>query len=53
MMGLSSISSALDSFHLGCITKRCNTELWDEAGQRYINFISGIGVLNLNADTQR
>ncbi|MGP9574903.1 2-aminoadipate transaminase [Halomonas sp. AOP42-D2-25] len=46
-MDLPYVSSALGILHPVCITKGRNAEVWDEAGQRYIDFIGGIGVLNL------
>lgn len=46
-MDLPNVSSALGILHPVCITKGRNAEVWDEAGQRYIDFIGGIGVLNL------
>lgn len=41
------ISRALGIVHPICIEKGCNAEVWDERGQRYIDFVAGIGVLNL------
>lgn len=32
--------------HPICVTRGKNAEVWDETGQRYIDFIGGIGVLN-------
>jgi len=46
-MEFSHVSSALGILHPVCIAKGRNAEVWDEAGQRYIDFIGGIGVLNL------
>jgi len=46
-MDFSHVSSALGVLHPICIAKGRNAEVWDEAGQRYIDFIGGIGVLNL------
>ncbi|MGP9655524.1 2-aminoadipate transaminase [Halomonas sp. AOP35-4E-18] len=46
-MDLSYVSSALGILHPVCITEGRNAEVWDEAGRRYIDFIGGIGVLNL------
>ena len=41
------VSSALGLIHPVILDKGCNAEVWDEHGQRYIDFIGGIGVLNL------
>ncbi|WP_111893427.1 aspartate aminotransferase family protein [Acinetobacter sp. MB5] len=41
------VSSALGLIHPVVLNKGCNAEVWDEHGQRYIDFIGGIGVLNL------
>ncbi|MCC5903570.1 MAG: aspartate aminotransferase family protein [Halomonas sp.] len=46
-MDLPHVSSALGILHPVCITKGRNAEVWDETGKRYIDFIGGIGVLNL------
>jgi 4-aminobutyrate aminotransferase len=46
-MDFSHVSSALGILHPICITKGRNAEVWDEEGHRYIDFIGGIGVLNL------
>lgn len=41
------ISNALGLIHPIIIEKGLNAEVWDQNGQRYIDFIGGIGVLNL------
>ncbi|MFG6667733.1 aspartate aminotransferase family protein [Halomonas sp. HNIBRBA4712] len=46
-MDLPHVSAALGVLHPICIARGRNAEVWDEAGQRYIDFIGGIGVLNL------
>ncbi len=46
-MDFPNVSSALGILHPVCITKGRNAEVWDESGRRYIDFIGGIGVLNL------
>ncbi|KPQ20780.1 MULTISPECIES: 2-aminoadipate transaminase [unclassified Halomonas] len=46
-MVLPHVSAALGVIHPICIARGRNAEVWDEAGQRYIDFIGGIGVLNL------
>lgn len=46
-MNLHNVSSALSILHPVCIAKGRNAEVWDEAGKRYIDFVGGIGVLNL------
>ncbi|WP_110651142.1 aspartate aminotransferase family protein [Salinicola peritrichatus] len=46
-MDLSHISSALGIVHSLCIERGKNAEVWDEEGRRYIDFVGGIGVLNL------
>ena len=46
-MDLPHVSAALGVIHPICIARGRNAEVWDEAGQRYIDFIGGIGVLNL------
>ncbi|TVP52900.1 MAG: aspartate aminotransferase family protein [Halomonas sp.] len=46
-MDLPHVSAALGVIHPVCIARGRNAEVWDEAGRRYIDFIGGIGVLNL------
>lgn len=46
-MDLSLISGALGIVHPLCLERGKNAEVWDEQGKRYIDFIGGIGVLNL------
>lgn len=46
-MELPHISASLGVVHPICIARGSNAEVWDEAGKRYIDFIGGIGVLNL------
>ncbi|GAA0556950.1 aspartate aminotransferase family protein [Halomonas salifodinae] len=46
-MDLPHISRSLGIVHPLCIERGRNAEVWDEAGRRYIDFIGGIGVLNL------
>nr|WP_290982011.1 aspartate aminotransferase family protein [Halomonas sp.] len=46
-MDLPHVSAALGVLHPICIARGRNAEVWDESGQRYIDFIGGIGVLNL------
>ncbi|WP_252108490.1 MULTISPECIES: aspartate aminotransferase family protein [unclassified Halomonas] len=46
-MELPYISSSLGVIHPVCIARGRNAEVWDEQGRRYIDFIGGIGVLNL------
>ncbi|QOR38687.1 aspartate aminotransferase family protein [Billgrantia diversa] len=41
------ISQALGVIHPICIERGRNAEVWDERGNRYIDFVGGIGVLNL------
>ncbi|MGR2737236.1 2-aminoadipate transaminase [Billgrantia sp. Q4P2] len=41
------ISQALGVVHPICIERGRNAEVWDEHGNRYIDFAGGIGVLNL------
>ena len=41
------ISNALGLIHPITIEKGLNAEVWDKNGKRYIDFIGGIGVLNL------
>ncbi|MCE7517624.1 2-aminoadipate transaminase [Vreelandella titanicae] len=46
-MDLPHVSAALGVIHPICIARGRNAEVWDETDQRYIDFIGGIGVLNL------
>ncbi|MGO3004685.1 MAG: aminotransferase class III-fold pyridoxal phosphate-dependent enzyme, partial [Halomonas sp.] len=46
-MDLPHVSAALGVLHPICIARGRNAEVWDESGLRYIDFIGGIGVLNL------
>ena len=46
-MVLPHVSAALGVIHPICIARGRNAEVWDETDQRYIDFIGGIGVLNL------
>ncbi|MGP9567838.1 2-aminoadipate transaminase [Halomonas sp. AOP25-F1-15] len=46
-MDLPHVSAALGVLHPICIARGLNAEVWDESGMRYIDFIGGIGVLNL------
>ncbi|WP_181299052.1 aspartate aminotransferase family protein [Pseudomonas sp. Q2-TVG4-2] len=46
-MELPYISRSLGIVHPLCIEHGRNAEVWDETGRRYIDFIGGIGVLNL------
>lgn len=41
------VSQAIGVVHPLCLERGCNAEVWDETGTRYIDFIAGIGVLNL------
>lgn len=41
------VSNALGLIHTVVLDKGCKAEVWDEHGQRYIDFIGDIGVLNL------
>lgn len=41
------ISQALGTVHPICIERGRNAEVWDERGNRYVDFVGGIGVLNL------
>lgn len=41
------ISDALGVIHPVCIERGNNAEVWDDSGRHYIDFIGGIGVLNL------
>lgn len=46
-MDLPHISQSLNVVHPICIERGRNAEVWDENGKHYIDFIGGIGVLNL------
>ncbi|ALM51923.1 aspartate aminotransferase family protein [Halomonas huangheensis] len=46
-MAFPHISESLGIIHPICIERGRNAEVWDESGNRYIDFIGGIGVLNL------
>ncbi|WP_136067943.1 2-aminoadipate transaminase [Modicisalibacter radicis] len=46
-MELPHISDSLGIVHPLCIARGKNAEVWDEQGRRYIDFVGGIGVLNL------
>ncbi|MCP1314176.1 MULTISPECIES: aspartate aminotransferase family protein [unclassified Halomonas] len=46
-MDLPNISASLGVIHPVCIARGRNADVWDEQGRRYIDFIGGIGVLNL------
>lgn len=46
-MDFSHISGALGIVHPLCLERGSNAEVWDDQGKRYIDFIGGIGVLNL------
>lgn len=46
-MELPYISGALGIVHPLCIEGGKNAEVWDEQGRRFIDFVGGIGVLNL------
>ena len=41
------ISNALGIVHPICLSHGRNAEVWDVSGKRYIDFVGGIGVLNL------
>ncbi|RTQ97202.1 2-aminoadipate transaminase [Halomonas nitroreducens] len=41
------VSGSLGIVHPLCIEKGRNAEVWDEQGRHYIDFVGGIGVLNL------
>ncbi|MCK2185166.1 2-aminoadipate transaminase [Halomonas getboli] len=41
------VSGSLGIVHPLCIERGRNAEVWDEQGRHYIDFIGGIGVLNL------
>ncbi|MBL1376371.1 2-aminoadipate transaminase [Zobellella iuensis] len=46
-MDLACISQSLGVIHPICMERGRNAEVWDEQGKRYIDFVGGIGVLNL------
>lgn len=46
-MSSSSISGSISRVHPITLDRGKNAEVWDEDGKRYIDFIGGIGVLNL------
>lgn len=46
-MDFSHVSQSLGVVHPICLAKGCNAEVWDEQGKRYIDFVGGIGVLNV------
>ncbi len=46
-MDLPHISASLGIVHPLCIERGRNAEVWDEQGRHYVDFIGGIGVLNL------
>lgn len=46
-MELPCISQSLGVVHPVCIERGRGAEVWDELGNRYIDFVGGIGVLNL------
>jgi 4-aminobutyrate aminotransferase / (S)-3-amino-2-methylpropionate transaminase / 5-aminovalerate transaminase len=46
-MSSASISSSISMVHPITLDHGKNAEVWDEAGKRYIDFVGGIGVLNL------
>lgn len=46
-MELPHVSGSLGIVHPICIERGRNAEVWDEQGRHYIDFIGGIGVLNL------
>lgn len=46
-MELPHVSRSLGIVHPLCIERGLNAEVWDSEGKRYIDFIGGIGVLNL------
>ncbi|MBZ9557935.1 MULTISPECIES: aspartate aminotransferase family protein [unclassified Modicisalibacter] len=41
------VSDSLGIVHPLCLERGRNAEVWDEDGHRYIDFVGGIGVLNL------
>ncbi|MBF7054640.1 aspartate aminotransferase family protein [Halomonas sp. KAO] len=46
-MDLPHVSRSLSIVHPLCVERGRNAELWDEQGRHYIDFVGGIGVLNL------
>lgn len=46
-MNFPHVSQSLGIVHPVCIERGKNAEVWDEDGHQYIDFIGGIGVLNL------
>lgn len=46
-MELPFVSESMGVVHPICIERGKNAEVWDEQGRRYIDFVGGIGVLNL------
>ncbi|MEX1058379.1 MAG: aminotransferase class III-fold pyridoxal phosphate-dependent enzyme, partial [Natronospirillum sp.] len=46
-MNSTAVSNSLNKVHPICVTRGKNSEVWDASGNRYIDFIGGIGVLNL------
>ncbi|MCB2252949.1 aspartate aminotransferase family protein [Pseudomonas chlororaphis] len=46
-MSSESISQSISIVHPIRLSHGCNAEVWDEDGRRYIDFVGGIGVLNL------
>ncbi|TDB04712.1 2-aminoadipate transaminase [Halomonas marinisediminis] len=41
------VSRSLGIVHPLCVARGRNAELWDEQGRHYVDFVGGIGVLNL------
>ncbi|HSH49933.1 MAG TPA: aspartate aminotransferase family protein [Halomonas sp.] len=46
-MELPHVSESLGIVHPICIERGRNAEVWDEQGRHYVDFVGGIGVLNL------
>ena len=46
-MDLSHVSQSLGVVHPICLARGLNAEVWDEQGKRYVDFVGGIGALNL------
>ncbi|APX93270.1 4-aminobutyrate aminotransferase [Halomonas sp. 1513] len=46
-MELPFVSESMGVVHPICVEQGRNAEVWDEQGRRYIDFVGGIGVLNL------
>ncbi|NBF03436.1 aminotransferase class III-fold pyridoxal phosphate-dependent enzyme [Pseudomonas sp. Fl5BN2] len=46
-MSHDSISRSISTVHPICLSHGRNAEVWDSEGKRYIDFVGGIGVLNL------